>query len=259
MSQTRAEQLDALYADSGSWDEDRRETERRQGKRLSIATWIFAAIALIEAFAIFLLVPLKTVVPYTLLVDRHTGYVEALDPLTVQKVPQQDALTKSFLVQYVMAREGYDRMTVKDNYRKVALWSSGKAQKSYLTRMQPSNPNNPVALYSVDGQVTVTILSVSLTDDGSALVRYQLSGGRPNRPDVALGQYAAVIGYVYRDRPLTVSDRLINPLGFEVTAYRSDPEMVPAPTVPQPVTDSAVIERAAPPPATSEPPKAATR
>lgn len=241
MSQTRGEQLDALYADTASWDADRRETERRQGKRLAIALWVFAAIALIEAFAIFLMLPLKTAVPYTLLVDRHTGYVEALDPLTVQKIPQQDALTKSFLVQYVMAREGYDRMTVKDKYRKVALWSSGKAQKSYLTRMQPSNPNNPVSLYSVDGQVAVTILSVSLTDDGSALVRYQLSGGRPNRPDVALGQYAAVIGYVYRDRPMTVADRLINPLGFEVTSYRSDPELAPPEAVPAPVAQGAEV------------------
>ena len=254
MSYDNGDYLDALHADNASWADDTRERERRQSKRLAIATWVFAAIALIEAFAIFLMLPLKTVVPYTLLVDRHTGYVEEIDPLTIKQIPQQDALTKSFLVQYVMAREGYDRMTVKDNYRKVALWSSGKAQKSYLTRMQPANPDNPVSRYSVDGQVAVTILSVSLTEEGRALVRYQLSGGRANRPDIALGQYAAVVGYIYRDRPLTVSDRLINPLGFEVTAYRSDPEMVPAPTVPQPATDGA-----APATATAQPPKAASR
>jgi type IV secretion system protein VirB8 len=255
MSQTSGEQLDALYADTNSWAQDMRERDRRQGQRLAIATWIFAAIALIEAFAIFLMLPLKTVVPYTLLVDRQTGYVEEIDPLTIKRIPQQDALTKSFLVQYVMAREGYDRMTVKDNYRKVALWSSGKAQKSYLTRMQPSNPNNPVALYSVDGQVAVTILSVSLTDEGRALVRYQLSGGRTNRPDVALGQYAAVVGYIYRDRPLTVSDRLINPLGFEVTAYRSDPEIAPPLAEPQPAPEGPEVETA---PAEAPTPKAET-
>ena len=69
-------------------------------------------IAVLEAGALILLTPLKTVEPYTLLVDRTTGYVQALKPLDADKIAPDTALTQSFLVQYVIARESFDIDTV---------------------------------------------------------------------------------------------------------------------------------------------------
>ena len=65
--------------------------------------------------------PLKTVEPYTLLVDRQTGFVQALEPLEPERISADTALTQSFLVQYVIARESFDVDTLQANYRKVAL------------------------------------------------------------------------------------------------------------------------------------------
>ncbi|WP_252407265.1 VirB8/TrbF family protein, partial [Escherichia coli] len=83
--------------------------------------WIVAgvacAIALMEAAALLALTPLKTVEPYTLLVDRQTGYVQALKPLDAQQVSANAALTQSFLVQYVIARESFDAAALQSNYR----------------------------------------------------------------------------------------------------------------------------------------------
>ncbi len=53
------------------------------------------------------------------MVDRQTGFVQALKPLDTQLVSGDKALTQSFLVQYVIAREGYDRSTLQADYRKV--------------------------------------------------------------------------------------------------------------------------------------------
>jgi type IV secretion system protein VirB8 len=47
-------------------------------------------------------------VPYTLLVDRETGYVQALKPFEGETIAADSALTRSFLVQYVIARESFD-------------------------------------------------------------------------------------------------------------------------------------------------------
>ena len=63
------------------------------------------AVALAEAAALMLLMPLKTAVPYTLLVDRTTGFVQALKPLDPNAVTPDQALVQSMLAQYVMARE----------------------------------------------------------------------------------------------------------------------------------------------------------
>ena len=51
--------------------------------------WIVATVALVvalfEALALIVLTPLKTVVPYTLLVDKQTGYVQELKPLDARR------------------------------------------------------------------------------------------------------------------------------------------------------------------------------
>ena len=61
-----------------------------------------------------MLMPLKTVEPYTLLVDRQTGFVQALRPIDAERIAADRALTQSFLVQYVIARESFDIDSLQD-------------------------------------------------------------------------------------------------------------------------------------------------
>src|ERR1700712_2780149 len=82
----------AYYADARSWAEDAqaaRDRSRRFAWRIAAAA---ATIAALEALALIALAPLKTVVPYTLLVDRNTGFVEALDPAHPPALKPQAAL-----------------------------------------------------------------------------------------------------------------------------------------------------------------------
>ena len=44
--------------------------------------------------------------------------------------------------------------------------------------------------------------------------------------------YAAVVGFRYTGQPMRAEDRYLNPLGFQVTAYRRDAETAaPVPVV----------------------------
>jgi type IV secretion system protein VirB8 len=45
--------------------------------------------------------------------------------------------------------------------------------------------------------------------------------------------WVAVIRYRYSTAPMSVEDRYVNPLGFQVTSYRKDPEAVPPPAADQ--------------------------
>ena len=86
---------------------------RRQRGTARIA-WIVAAgagaVAGLEALAIVLMMPLKRVEPYTIVVDRNTGFVETAASLKPGPLTQDLAVTEANLVAYVNARETFEQM-----------------------------------------------------------------------------------------------------------------------------------------------------
>ena len=263
MNKQSREDLDAYYREAASWGRDRDEA-LFASRRIA---WIVAAcamvVALLEAVALVTLLPLKTVEPYTLMVDRHTGYVQALEPLDPAQISGDAALTQSFLVQYVAAREGFDVSSLQTNYRKVALWSAESARSNYLAGMQATNPESPLTLYPRTSTVEVRVKSVSPLGRNVAMVRFETqrrdAGGQAHPPR----NWAAMIRYRYSGEPMRLEDRFVNPLGFQVLRYRRDAEALPpvASDVPGtvqgaragPPGQAARPQPAPPPPAQPEP------
>lgn len=223
MKQNREDYLQAAE----SWGADRHDELTKSRRTAWIVAGVAAAIALFEAIALVFLTPLKTVEPYTLLVDRHTGFVQALNPLEPQRVSGDTALTQSFLVQYVIARENYNVDTVQNDYRKVALWSADKARSDYLTIMQSNNAASPLVKYPRGTMVETLVKSVSPISANVALIRFDT-----RRRDAAgdwqpAQSWVSTIKYRYSGEPMKQEDRVFNPLGFQVLSYRRDAEMLP--------------------------------
>jgi type IV secretion system protein VirB8 len=215
------------YAGAASWAEDTTDVLRASRR---LATWVAAAatlVAVLEAIALVLLTPLKTVVPYTILVDRETGYVQTIKGLQPGPLTQNGAVTQSFLVQYVIARETFDAADLKDNYRKVLVWSAGDERMAYQRQMQRSNADSPLNLYPPATVVATTVKSVSLLSPTAALVRFDTTRQENGAPNGEVRSWAAVISFRYSGAPMSMEDRFLNPLGFQVTSYRRDAETVP--------------------------------
>lgn len=246
-----AEERTTYYGDAASWSDDRVAEASRSRRIAWIAAGVAGTIALLEAFALVLLIPTKTVVPYTLLVDRQTGYVEKLDPLQSKELSPDSALIRSFLVQYVIAREGFDYDSVNDSYRKVALWSAEEARSRYLGEMQASNPLSPLASLPRRALVQVQIRSVSSLNADTSLVRFTTTRTDPGAQAQPPQLWAAVIKYRFSGAALSAEDRMINPLGFQVVRYRRDAETLPEaqPIEVQPVE----VQPVAPPRASASP------
>mgnify|MGYP002138841417 CR=1 FL=1 len=71
-----------------------------------VATLEEALEVVAEALVLIALLPLKTVVPYTILVDRNTGYAQALDERAMPNVKPESALTQSLLKPMVARGSG---------------------------------------------------------------------------------------------------------------------------------------------------------
>lgn len=241
MKKTSREALTAYYREAGSWATDRIAALQKSRRIAWFVAIGAAAVAVVEAIALIVLMPLKTVVPYTLLVDRTTGFVQALQPLDANQITPDKALVQSMLVQYVIARESFDVATLQTNYQKVGLWSADQARGDYLNLMQASNLRSPLARYPRSSVVETRVKSVSRLSDNSALVRFETvrrdAGGQHQTPQ----PWVAILQYRFSGEPMSAEDRFANPLGFQVLEYRRDPEALPqaevTPPAEQPITD----------------------
>lgn len=210
-----------------SWGRSVIDDLERSRRIAWIVAGVAGAIALLLTIALVILLPLKTTEPYTLLVDRQTGYVEELAPLERSVVSPDAALTRSFLVQYVIARESYDYDNLPEAYRKVALWSEGEARERYLSLMNSANPANPFADLPRNAIVKTQITSVSSLSADRSLVRFQTTRSDPGGQPQEAQNWAAIVSYRFSGAEMTAEDRLLNPLGFQVTRYRKDAESLP--------------------------------
>jgi type IV secretion system protein VirB8 len=251
MTQTRptsasARDRKAYYDAAASWSADIHGALRASRR----VAWMIASAAVVvaglEALALASLTPLKTVVPYTITVDRQTGYVQQISGLQPGALTQDQAVTQSFLVQYVLARESFDPTDLREDYRKVLLWSAGDARAQYQSLMQRTTPNSPLNLYGPTTMVSVTIKSVSLLSPTTALVRFDTVRHEPESTSASQQSYAAVIAFRYTGAPMSMGDRFINPLGFQVLRYRRDAETLAPATISTPAAEATPASNAQP-------------
>ena len=229
---------DSYYAEAESWAVDRQQGLRRSRTIAWTIAGVAAGIAVLEAVALAALAPLKTIEPYTLLVDRTTGFAQVLKGAATDRIEADAALTQSMLAQYVIARESFDVSAIQVNYRKVALWSADLARRSYLAAIPASNPDSPFNRYPRTTVIATTIRSISPIGPNTALIRFEterLDQGQEAGPRAA---WVAIIRYRFARIPMSIDDRLVNPLGFQVTSYRRDQEALPAPVVTEPAPAS---------------------
>ncbi len=218
--------LSAYFDDARRWDEDRLDAARRS-RRLA---WTVAAgaagLAAVAVGAVAALAPLKTVEPFVIRVDRATG---AVDVMTGLKGPDhltyEEAVTKYFLGAYVRAREGWLPQAAEQNFRQVSIMSSPAEQQRWAEAFRPANPQSPQVLWGPQAQSLIDIRAISFVSPTVADVRFHRTlrqGQQETRSD-----WIATIAFDYARAPMAEADRLRNPLGFQVSSYRADPEVTP--------------------------------
>lgn len=212
------------FKEASSWDDDRVATLMRSIRQLRLFAISGVAIALIEAIGLAALIPFHTVEPFLVRVDTSTGIVDQVVKLKDARESYDEVMTKFFLRRVVSLRETYTRGQLQSNYDQSVLFTAPAARPLLKADFSFENPNGPYKRYGELGTASIQIVNVSFVAKNIAQVRYQRTE-RKSGAEV-LTRWVATVEFRYVAQPASEDARSVNPLGFQVTNYRNDPEAV---------------------------------
>ncbi|WP_329605642.1 virB8 family protein [Rhizobium alarense] len=218
----------AEFAQAMDWEASRIHQIEVSERRAWKVAGAFGVGFILSALGIFLMLPLKENTPYVIRVDSATGVPDIVTALDSKGVGYDEVMDKYWLAQYIRARETYDWHTLQKDYDTVGLLSSVNVGKEYAALFEGDNALDKT--FGSQSRATVEVVSVTPSQSGKgiATVRFvkrtkRVADNGPGRVE----QFVATIGYEYRNPSVfRESARLINPLGFQVTSYRTDSEML---------------------------------
>lgn len=221
----REEFTDGRYfSEAVRWENDVIRSVKRSRATAWIIAAISAALAAMAMVCLLMLVPSKSFEAYVVEVDKTTGFMEIKRPLADGDLTQNEAITRMNVVRFLRARETYDPNAVQQNFDLARLLSTGEAGRDILAAYGSSNPANPVNLYGRDTTVLPVIKSVQVPDDRTAIIRFSTRNiGQKAAPDT---HWVALMHFRYSQGAMSNELRFDNPLGFQVTDYRRDQELV---------------------------------
>ncbi len=214
-----------------AWEVDRALMLERSERR---AWWVAIAgllLGLIGIAAVFVQGPLRRVVEIPIVVDRVTGEATIQQRLSVETIPPMEALDKHNLATFVRARESYSWMFLQRDFDQVARMAVPAVFTDYNRLFDGDTALQKKLGASEDWRINVVGVRLAASgrsgNRGEATVTYDKIVRLTDRnlPDVTTRHVASVV-FQYQPKVLAKErDRLENPFGFVVMAYRSDPEI----------------------------------
>ena len=214
-----------------AWEIDRAVMLERSERRAWTVAVAGLALGMVGIAAVFVQGPLRRVVEIPIVVDRVTGETTIQQRLSVETVPPIEALDKHNLASFVRAREGYAWMFLQRDFDQVARMAVPEVFANYSRLFEGDGALQKKIGATEDWRIN--IITVRLTaagrsgNRGEATVTYDkvVRLADRNLPEITTRHVASVV-FEYQPKVLAKErDRLENPLGFVVTAYRSDPEI----------------------------------
>ena len=229
-----------------------RKSERR--------AWWVASASLLMSLALaggyYYVLPLKEKVPFLVMADAYTGTASVArlsGNLGENSITSNEAINRSNVAQYVLARESYDYaiMGLRD-WEQVFVMSDQAVGAALQAQYNRSNPQSPLVLYGTERALRVKILSITplgtLPNGGfrGASVRIQrtLLDKRTGASTYVDNQLVTLRFEYKAALALSEQERVLNPLSFQVTEYRVDRDYAAAGV---PVPDASTAAPAATP------------
>ncbi|MBP7709965.1 MAG: type IV secretion system protein [Rickettsiales bacterium] len=155
----------------------------------------------------------KSLEPYVIEVEQKTGIATVVDQLTSETFTGDQMIRKYFINQFVHAASGYDPKTYKMDVDKVRLLSSAAIYSDFRNRINARE-------LGIKSQIEVRIKTIQFTDQNTAQIRIteQQTSEDDYKPQTK--DKVITLGFYFSpNMGLSMEERLINPLGFQVNKY----------------------------------------
>ncbi len=152
----------------------------------------------------------KSLEPYVIEVESKTGVATIVDQMTSQNFTGDQVIRKYFINQFIHAASGYEPKTYKIDLERVRLFSTPGVYSEFRNRINPRE-------LGTDHRIEARIKSIQFTDGNTAqirLLRVIVSNDGSVQKDEVI-----TMNFFFADLNLTMEERLINPLGFQVSKY----------------------------------------
>lgn len=230
----QATPIEAAIASNAAWEIDRALMLERSERRAWSVAIAGLVLGLIGIAAVFVQGPLRRVVEIPIVVDRVTGEATIQQRLSVETVPPMEALDKHNLATFVRAREGYSWMFLQRDFDQVARMAVPAVFADYNRQFEGDAALQKRIGGREDWRISVVGVRLAPSgrtgkggNGGEATVTYDKAVRLTDRnlPEATTRHVASIV-FQYQPKALARErDRLENPFGFVVTAYRSDPEI----------------------------------
>jgi type IV secretion system protein VirB8 len=284
MSRKGLEQL----AHCNTWDSDRLSEAALSVRRAWMAAGAGGVLAVLGLTAAVLAHRTPPPPPMAVVVDRSTGATQVVSRVTEAEVPALAVLDQHNAALYVRAREGYFPSLLQRDYDAVARMSTPDAFKGYGDRFVGDKAMHKTLGMTQEHRITIVsarpvrlpargeaVSSSPALSAGEMVITFDREIRSPNQPThghtaqgsaapgappgstgtpgygtTTLTRHVATLQYEYRPSAMTREiDRLENPFGFVVTAYRVDAELaapMPSAQAQPPTVLPAALHTAAP-------------
>lgn len=225
-----------MFLTNQAWEIDRAAMLERSERRGWLVGGIGVLLAILAVMAVFAQGPLRQVVGIPIVVDKVTGETTIQQRLSVESVPAMEALDKHNLAVFVRAREGYLWWFLQRDFDQVARMAVPAVFADYNRQFEGESALQKKLAGAQEWRINIVGVRLSASgrrgNSGIATVTYEKVVRLTDRnlPDTSTRHVASIV-YEYQPKVLAKEkDRIENPFGFVVTAYRSDPEIALPPT-----------------------------
>jgi type IV secretion system protein VirB8 len=226
----KAGQEAAAYAQAMDWSTDAVMRSKSSERKAWVVAGAAVMVALPAVIGLAWSGPLHTSYPVVIAVDKTTGNMEVAELSNERQIAELPQVLDAFWAKkYVIARESYYYPLLQVDYDTTLALSADDVGMDYAKQF-----NGVDALdkkYTDRYQVKISVISVVLpkNEKGKAVVRYTRSLRQVKTAAIESEQtYVATFSFEYKPSQTgAVAQLMNNPLGYHVTAYRTDAELAP--------------------------------
>jgi type IV secretion system protein VirB8 len=152
----------------------------------------------------------KSLEPYVIEVEEKSGIPTVVDQVTTKALTADESVKKYFINQFIQSAVAYNPKTYRSDAERVRLLSSQGVYTDFRNRIKPRE-------LGTDSKITVKIKSMRFPDPTTVQIR--IARSISGKSGTVSKDELITMNFYFTNLKLTNEERLINPLGFQVSNF----------------------------------------